>query len=843
MLWHVDRFDASTRAEFLRWVGKQTCLKELKTHSIRCNVINNDAGGGGGGEKNVEGESRKDVDWSLYGLVELEEETGELGKKNQKKKKKKSVVLPKKSLQDANALRALVSKAFKYVDLMKSKKQQQQENAPQQTQQRKGKQIVLGGGVDQQQHSDPELRRSLFELKLRRFYALAAKAEYEEIRQFKESCEEEKDLLLLLASSGGDGRFQPEPLSHVLKNEEKQFEGCLDALVEIRGQIGAFVETGYTKLISDPWKKLVDESLSVQIDILKSEQIIQGVVGEIERASVEIKAQQQAKVSMAGMGKDHEEFRARLLQLEGVRSKYSSALEKKVNTSFMPLVQNWTLLLQAYYQYLLDKVYKKNTDLIATLDSLPSSAPLTQPERKALESHWKAQFEQVSKFLSEWQSSFLKEGEKVQLTFQKAKEHLQSIKNAFKEWVRQDLRQWLRVLYLKKLAGFCETSDKVTTVKIVEIDSDHSEEEVGEEEENEGYSNGSQPDLLPQGFTESFAFWDKSLNEKQRELEKSEGELSRLEEVCNRLTLKKHQLLIASAVDGLYFGKLADLFFSFEAEKAMQSLLTVEEAKDKKKKRSKAKNATPRANVNKVNGKGEQAEEEQDEEEEDEEEVIIDSGFQGSFAGSTIFSVLQEEDKEFRPPSKQPTKHTETKRSSIKGEEKRREEKRRERNRDKNRAQREKRAEKRLERREREEGKRRERMEREETEEKIEYTPDNNVSSGDHEVAGKKDGASDMQLECEKIYLKAKENCALALQSAVEITDDMLLQRERVLTLAYRQSQCDLCKIKLDIARNIVENGDLEEWREEQTKLLLAAHEKVEKAELQLRNYKYITQV
>ena len=73
---------------------------------------------------------------------------------------------------------------------MKSKEQQQQENAPQQTQQRKGKQIVLDGGVDQHQHSDTELRRSLFEMKLGRLHALSAKAEYEKIRQLKESCEE-----------------------------------------------------------------------------------------------------------------------------------------------------------------------------------------------------------------------------------------------------------------------------------------------------------------------------------------------------------------------------------------------------------------------------------------------------------------------------------------------------------------------------------------------------------------------------------------------------------------------------------------------------------------------------
>jgi hypothetical protein len=516
--------------------------------------------------------------------------------------------IPSRALQDANQTKAAVSKAFKFVDLVKRT------------------------CTDFEDFTKLELELTASTLSHK-----VAEAKLQQALPLHESFEAEKSLILLLHSKGAKAK------QHV--NEERYGE----ALRDLGRALESAIETldggpkGYKKAISDPWKKLVSDTLSFELHMNQVHDYMQGIQAELHKLNLN---RQDSKRGIA-------EYLARKQQLDEKEESVTLEVHKFLQETFPPLMQSWALFLsQTYYQHLLDKAYQKNqgylSDLLEKLSNGDNAEALTPEEKDRLTGHWQEQLKDVTAFLTVWQKEFTDSSKKVD--FLEQKKQINALKDAFKVWIKQDLDHWVQVVYAQKLAG--QLGENFTKAYIVEIDSDDSEsesgadddeeeeiEEIGGESATDASTGGGNKALLPEGF---------SVLSKHREA--LEGTVKVEEKKFNstigaydRARLKMHQLGLACVVDCLYFGKLADLFFVSDADRVMREMLQLEDAKMEAKQQKMKKNKRKQEEALKRESEQIQAnqkEKEKKEKEEEEVETEFEVEIDDQFESQNNFSVL-----------------------------------------------------------------------------------------------------------------------------------------------------------------------------------------------------------
>ncbi|QDZ24435.1 hypothetical protein A3770_13p69530 [Chloropicon primus] len=428
-----------------------------------------------------------------------------------------------------------------------------------------------------------EFTKLELELKSHTLAVRAAKVKAETLKPLEESFQEEKDILVQLKAEGPN---------------------------ELMGQILGGGKSGYVKA--------VDETLALQLDLFHMQRRLEVV--DRERQELNLLLQ------MGAMTNQREENAARLEQLARMQNEILEGTNKSMGTKLPVVMQSWYLLLQSYYQHLLDRVYQKNKDLLSVLEGLPEDAKLSDSDREKLEGHWKTQYDGVSKFLTEWQANFESKDGKGQMTLEKASGHLQSVRTAFKEWVSKDIEHLTQLGSLKQSAG-----DSLTKVQIVEIDSDDSDSESESGEEEEG---GASVELN----LKSFADLSSSSKAALDEVGSKERGLKKVAAAYDRARLGMHNLALAFLVSEVY-SHVVDLYCFHQADKGMQLLLQVEEQKKQKKQKAREKEKE-REREREREEKLHASRKQEEKEEKEEVELVVDEAFQE--VGGNIFSVLEE---------------------------------------------------------------------------------------------------------------------------------------------------------------------------------------------------------
>lgn len=358
----------------------------------------------------------------------------------------------------------------------------------------------------------------------------------------------------------------------------------------------------------------VDETLHLQLALFNTQRRLEVVQSEIQ--TVGMLAQLVAK---AGAGV-REEHAARQQQLLKTRQKIIEENEAAIQKRLPQTMQSWYLLTQTYYQHLLDKVYQKGKELDAVFEAIPED-DLSGEDRQRLQGHWKRQYDDCSKLLSTWQEDFAKRGEGEGVTYDKAADQMNAVRNAFRGWVAADLAYLRETSELKRKAG-----DAMTKVQIVEIDSDDSEtEDEGEDEGERGAP--AAVDL------ESFRDLDAAKAAAAGEVASKKGALERVAGAYDRSRLGLHRLALAFLVSEAY-SQVVDLYCFHVADKGMESLIEVEEREKQKRVRRERERERGAAAAG---GGGAGRKPAEDNMEAD--DVVIDEAFE-SFS---LFSVLSED--------------------------------------------------------------------------------------------------------------------------------------------------------------------------------------------------------
>ena len=594
-----------------------------------------EAGGASGGGK---GESESGcVRIETHGLVAFDEKTG-------------SCFIPRKALEESNALKSLALKAFKFVDLVK------------------------GTCADFEDFAKLEMKLRSSTLAVK-----SGRAKVDDLRPLGDSFKDEEDLLLLVEkksqgedpasaaqieklfaaalATSGEGETKALVLESIKTFSKLPSQSLGDAIGAVGGGLGAAAagQPTYVKAIVDPWKKLVNDTLAVQLSMHKTERRREVIMAEIQENTVYLVQFDPSKKT-----KQREEFVARHLQLQEKQKQIEQEQIQYFDKHFRTNIQSWNLLLQSYYQHLVDKIYRKDGGLADLIEKLPGGAALTAGERESLESHWKTQFESVGKFINEHNKQVNK-----QKTLNEALVDLAKIREAFTVWIGADLIHWVKLIHPSHLAKGSGSSAEFTQVQIVEIDSDDSEseedsgaeDEGGEGEAKEGASgseNGGNRTNLP-----SFVELGRLLKASEEIAKAKEADLRKVVAGYDRMRLRIHQLAVANIVDALYFGGLGDLYYEFQTNQVMRDLLKEGEkqsAKERKKKeremaREEAVKSQGHQPLRKAKDDGGEPAGRRGREATSE-EVVIDE----AFAGYSLFSVLGEKTNQSRtrPAAGQP---------------------------------------------------------------------------------------------------------------------------------------------------------------------------------------------
>ena len=491
--------------------------------------------------------------------------------------------IPRKALEDPNQLKSLASKAVKFVELVRGTCERGKDSS-----------------MSWQGFSKLEL-----DLRAHTLALSAAKVK--------------RDVLSPLEATFGGDRANLERLARAKRPGGAAKAGLLGRSA---GQ--------------DSYSKAVEGSLAIQVDLYTTQQKVDAVNREIQEIDFLSKVNQMK-------GDVPQERVARVQQLLAARDKVLKESEENIKAKLPVVMGSWTLLLQSYYQHLIDRVYQKNKDLMEVLDALPEGADQVTPEkRKRLEGHWQKQLDSVSKYLNDWQAAFsgakdakddAKEGGKAQgpMTFEQACAQMNKARDSFREWVGGDLTFLEDVAALRQVA-----EESLMRVQIVEIDSDDSESEYNSDEE-EAEDQGPVDLNL-----KSFEDLDLAIKAANEEVGSKERGLTAVAAAYDRSRLGMHQVALAYLVSEVY-SQVVDLFSLHEADKGMQLLLQGEEQKRMKKERAREKERE-RAGKSPVSGNGlgsggkTKGKDAQADEPEDLGEVVIDE----AFSSYSLFSVLGE---------------------------------------------------------------------------------------------------------------------------------------------------------------------------------------------------------